>query len=155
MFGFFTVPDYLIDLITPRRHYGKVSGSVQNQGCYGRCFNSLFAPCLKVLNLVRSDSLAYINIAGNPYCNAARYCLYMSYNSVVLASSQETSNTYRILAHFTIAGIVGILSLYVKGTIVPLSLLVIIFLSVFIATFFISFHADAASAIGVSFVSNE
>lgn len=27
MFGFFTVPDYLLDLITPARHYGKISGS--------------------------------------------------------------------------------------------------------------------------------
>jgi hypothetical protein len=25
-------------------------------------------------DLVRSDSMAYINISGNPYCNASRYC---------------------------------------------------------------------------------
>lgn len=79
----------------------------------------------------------------------------MSYNSRVMASSQETSNTYRVLSHFTIAGIVGLISLYVKGSIVPMSLLVTIFLAVFISTFFISFHADAASAIAVSLVSNE
>lgn len=155
MIAFFSLFDYLFDLVTPRRQYGKVSGSTQDTDCYSKAFNTCCSPCLKLFNLVRPDSLAYINIAGNPYCNAARYCHYMSMNSIVLASSQETSNTYRLAAHFTIASIVGILCIYVKGNIVPTSLFVILFLSIFISSYFISFHADAASAIGVSFVSNE
>lgn len=54
-----------------------------------------------------------------------------------------------------IAGIVSIICLYVKGKIVPTIVLVMIFLSLFISTFFISIHADAAEAIAISFIDNE
>lgn len=99
--------------------------------------------------------MGYINIAGNPYCNAARYCNYMSNNSAALYESQSTSRGYRISAHFTIAALVGIISIYVKGTIVPTGLFAIIFISLFISTFLISIHADLAEAVAISFVSNE
>jgi hypothetical protein len=53
-----------------------------------------------------------------------------------------------------IAGIVGIICLYVKGMIVPTAILVMLFGSLFISTFFISIHADAAEALCISFIDN-
>jgi len=99
--------------------------------------------------------MAYINIAGNPYCNSARYCEYLSDQSWVLEQSQSTSMSYRICAHMLIAGIVGIICLYMKGSLLPSSLLLIMLLSIFISTFFISIHANAAEAIAISFIDNE
>lgn len=147
MTGFFTLGDYLFDLIKPG-----VSSSVT--GVHNRCWNTCCGPCNKVFALVRSDAMAYINIAGNPYCNSARYCEYLSSTSYAVEQDSTTSRTYRLCSHLTIAGIVGIICLYVKGTIAPISLLVMLFLSLFISTFFISLHADAAEAIAISFMDN-
>ena len=59
--------------------------------------------------------------------------------------SQSTSRAYRICAHFLIAGAIGILALYLKGTGISLySVAFVIMMAIFIATFFISVHADAA-----------
>ena len=66
MTGFFTVFDYLFDLL---KHSDK-----EEDGCCDRCVKFTFGCCIKVFDLVRSDAMAYINATGNPYCNAARYC---------------------------------------------------------------------------------
>jgi hypothetical protein len=54
-----------------------------------------------------------------------------------------------------IAGIVSIICLYIKGSILPTCILLIMGLSLIISTFFISIHADAGEAIAISFMSNE
>lgn len=36
--------------------------------------HSLLSAMDSLFDLVRSDSLAYINLSGNPYCNSSRYC---------------------------------------------------------------------------------
>jgi hypothetical protein len=77
MTGFFTSGDYLLELIKP-------SIDTTKSSLYYRSFNTCCNPCVKLFDLVRSDAMAYINIAGNPYCNSARYCQYMSDNSEVL-----------------------------------------------------------------------
>lgn len=148
MTGFFTIGDYLLDILKP-------SVDSKKSGIHYKLFNTCCGPCDKVFDLVRSDAMAYINIAGNPYCNAARYCDYISDQSVVLEEAQSTSISYRICAHMLIAGIVSILCLYVKGSIMPIFILLIMVLSVFISTFFISIHADAGEAISISFMDNE
>lgn len=148
MTGFFSLGDYIFDLIKP-------NGKSNDQGCYATCFDTVCFPCTKIFDLVRSDAMAYINIAGNPYCNAARYCQYLSDKSVVLESGQSASRTYRLCAHLLIAGVVGVICLYIKGEIAPTALFVIFLASIFISTFFISVHADAAEAIAISFMDNE
>lgn len=92
MIGFFTLFDYVLDIFKAREPDNTVYAGSPNQvnpnqgkGCYARFWDSCFCrPCRKVNDLVRSDAMAYIHIAGNPYCNAARYCQYLSENSVVL-----------------------------------------------------------------------
>ena len=69
--------------------------------------------------------------------------------------SQSTSRAYRICAHFLIAGIIAILGLYVKGSISLVVVLVIVGLTLFISTFFISIHADAAEAIEIILLEEE
>jgi hypothetical protein len=148
MTGFFALPDYFLDLFKP-------SIDSPKSGVHYRCFNTCCNPCVKLFDLVRSDAMAYINIAGNPYCNSARYCQYMGDHSEVLEDSQCTSLSYRICAHLLIAGVDSIICLYIKGSILPTCILLIMGLSVIISTFFISIHADAGEAIAISFMSNE
>ena len=147
MTGFFTIGDYIFDLVKPSDN--------QEEGCCAECFNFCCNCCLKVFDLVRSDAMTYINAAGTPYCNAARYCEYITDKSLLLEGSQSASRTYRICAHLLIAGAAGILGLYVKGTIGALSILFIVIAALFISTFFISIHADAAEAIIILFLNNE
>ncbi len=66
MTGFFSIGDYLFDLI---KHSDK-----EDEGCCAQCLNYACGCCVKVFDLVRSDAMAYINTAGVPYCNSARYC---------------------------------------------------------------------------------
>ena len=97
--------------------------------------------------------MAYINLAGNPYCNSARYCEYLCERSLLMDNSQSTSRAYRICAHFLIAGFISILGLYLKGTGISLYTIgIIIVLTIFISTFFISLHTDAAEAIQIIFL---
>ena len=103
-----------------------------------------------------SDTMAYINLAGNPYCNSARYCEYLCEQSLLMDYSQSTSRAYRICAHFLIAGAIGILALYLKGTGISLyAVAFVIAMAIFISTFFISIHADAAEAIQIIFLEDE
>ena len=56
--------------------------------------------------------------------------------------SQSTSRTYRLCAHLLLMGIMAIFALFVKGSISIYALLVIMIQTLFIATLFISIHAD-------------
>lgn len=145
MTGFFTLGDYIFDLLK-----GESDG-----GCWDRFLGCFCGPCLHLFELVRSDAMAYINLTGNPYCNSARTCEYLCDNSRVMENSQTFSRGYRISSHLLLAGINGILALYIKGFIAPSALLVIFALTFFISTFFISIHADAAEAITITFLANE
>jgi hypothetical protein len=113
--------------------------------------------CLQVLDnffdLVRSDSMAFINLAGNPYCNASRYCERLCKESPIAEYSQSISRSYRICSHFLLAGIVATISFFLQGSSTSIFIVLLVFLiSLFISTFFISLHADAAEAIQIIFL---
>ena len=138
MNGFFSILDYIFDFLKPNVEENP-------EGCYTTCFTSCCSPCLSLFELVRSDAMAYVNLTGNPYCNSARYCEYLCDKSLLMDNSQSTSRAYRICAHLLIASIVAIVGMFVKGT--GISILVIGFLivmTIFVSTYFISLHADAA-----------
>lgn len=138
MTGFFSIGDYIFDFIKPDEESNP-------DGIYTQCFTSVCSTCTRIFDLVRSDSMAYINLAGNPYCNSSRYCEYLCDQSLLTESSQSTSRSYRICAHFLIAAGIAITGLYLKGSGISLYTIgLIIFLGIFISTFFISIHADAA-----------
>ena len=55
-----------------------------------------------------------------------------------------------------IAGLVAILSLWLNGEqISQLAIIIVVLLSLFISTFFISIHADAAEATQILFLAEE
>jgi hypothetical protein len=105
--------------------------------------------------LAREDAIVYINLAANPYCNASRYCEYLCGSSYITEYTQSISRIYRISAHFLLIGIMIIFSLYVKGTISINALFIIVLITMFISTLFISFHADIAESIQIIFLADE
>ena len=54
-----------------------------------------------------------------------------------------------------IASATAIFGLYLKGTITAVTVFVIVGISLFISTYFISIHADAAEAMIILFLNNE
>ncbi len=66
MTGFFNVFDAIFDLLRPEQ--GHCSQF------YIQCCSKLNFFFKDLFDFVRSDSLAYVNLAGNPYCNSSRYC---------------------------------------------------------------------------------
>lgn len=137
MTGFFSVFDLIFDLIKPDEN-------ANPNGAYTRCYRAVCVCCIRIFDLVRSDSMAYINLTGNPFCNSSRYCEYLCGRSIIMDYSQSTSRAYRFCAHFLIVGIMALLALYIKGVISIYALLIIMVQSIFIATLLISIHADAA-----------
>ncbi len=148
MNGFLSLFDSLLDFLKPAVNENPDSN-------YTRCCARTCQPCLSLFDLVRADSMAYVNLTGNPYCNSARYCEYLCRKSLIMDYSQSTSRIYRICAHFLIAGIVLILALYIKGSISLGALLVILAEALTVSTFFINIHADSSEAIQIVFLQEE
>ena len=73
--------------------------------------------CTELFDFVRSDSLAFVNLGGNPYCNSSRYCEMLCRKSVTTEYSQSSSRVYRLSAHILVMGIVGVIGLYMNGKI--------------------------------------
>jgi len=67
------------------------------------------------MDLVRSDAFAFLAASGNPFCNSAKYCEYLTEESMVTDGAQSVMRTYRLCAHLAIVGICSIFGLYVKG----------------------------------------
>lgn len=140
MTAFFSIGDFIFDCMRP-------DPSLCPQ-YYTNCFNAGFSWLEEIFSLVRSDSLTFVQMAGKPYCNSARYCEYLNDKTIIARSSQSTSRSYRFCAHLLIAGILAIVSLYING--IGTSFYVMLFVivqTVFISTLFISLHADAAEAL--------
>ena len=111
-----------------------------------RGFQSPEGGCCGALDLAISDALAYVALVGNPYCNSAKYCEYLTYESITSNSNQSALKLYRIAAHILIAGSVSILGLFIKGAIDPYTIGFTLIIGIFVATFLISYQADPAEA---------
>ena len=148
MTGFLAFFDFVFDFIKPDEN-------TNPHGCYTKFYKKTCFCCIGVFDLIRSDAMAYINLTGNPFCNASRYCEYLCDRSVIMDYSQSTSRAYRICAHFLLAGIMAILALYMKGDISIYALLIVMVQTLFIGTLLISAHADAAEAIQIVFLFDE
>jgi uncharacterized protein YacL len=126
--GFFYVPDMVVDIL---RLWCNIS--------------------FKILDLVRSEALAYVSLMSTPYCNSAMYCVYLSENTLISDYTQTIMRTFRIAAHVTIAGIVSIVGLYINGSVEPYTVAATFILGVFVSTFFISYNTDSAEALMMMF----
>ena len=93
-----------------------------------------------------------VAIAGNPFCNSARYCEYLCNKTPLTAYSQSCNRIYSLSAHFLITGTAVIFSKYFTSNTSIYALLIIIAGSLTFSTFFISFHADLAEAIEIVYL---
>lgn len=136
MTAFFGIFDFIFDALIPDCDNNSSNPLVKCCNCFAGYFD-----------LVRSDSMTFVYLTGNAYCNSARYCEYVVNKSSLTSSSQSSSRIYRLTAHFAVSGIMSILALFVfsDGTEVSISAIAILLLiGMGISTFFISLHADAA-----------
>lgn len=61
--------------------------------------------------------MGFVALTGNPYCQSAKYCEYLTHVSMLHDGDQSAIRLYRICAHILISGLVSILGLYIKGQI--------------------------------------
>lgn len=109
---------------------------------------------------MRTDAYAYINLAGIPYCNAARQCEAMcQYSRYFQGGSQTCLRLYRLASHLTLITLGAIIcftilegrSTYTNGYILAL----IVFGTYCIVTYFIDIHSDAAEGLEVCYLAEE
>jgi len=146
MTAFFGLADFIFDSLIP--------------DCDHNTGNPIFKCCIcfaGYFDLTRSDSMAFVYLTGNAYCNSARYCEYVVNKSELTSTSQSSSRIYRITAHFAIAGLVCILGLFVfnRGEVSITAMGILLLLSLGVSTFFVSLHADAAEAILILLLTEE
>lgn len=159
MNAFFGIADFIFDALIP---------PLDDENSCFYCINRFAG----FFDLARSDSLTLVYLSGNAYCNSARYSEYLhvksSLSSRVTRSlrtgadsdSQSVSRIYRFTAHFALAGIITLVAFWVFGyslkqeVAIP-AMLILLFVSMGVATFFISLHADAGEAIMVLFLMEE
>lgn len=140
MSAFFSILDYIFDTLRPD------FDSNGPRMAFMESIDSFF-------DLVRSDTMAYINLSGNPYCNSSRYCEYLCKEAPASRNSQSNSRSYRICSHLFLAGLVSTINILLQGKETSLFIALVVFiLSLFLSTFFISLHADAAEAIQIIFL---
>ena len=126
--SFFSIFDLLFDIFKPK--------DIQNSCCK--------AICGCVCDLVRSDTMSFVILSGNPFCNSARYCEYLCNKAILTEYSQSCSRIYRISAHFFIASVTLLYSLFFTQNTSIFAYLIILLGALTVSTFFISIHADAA-----------
>lgn len=141
MNAFFGIADFICDALIPELP--------EDNGCF-HCINKFAA----YFDLARSDALTIVYVSGNAYCNSARYCEYiagkLSRNNATSSESQTSSRIYRYTSHFAIGCIISLLAFWVFGLSSEVSIsamLVLLLISMGVATFFISLHADAAESV--------
>lgn len=140
--SFFAIFDLIFDIFKPS----------SKEGLYGRFCDCCCGWLLRIWDLVRSDTMSYVILSGNPYCNSARYCEYLCDKSILTEYSQSCSRIYRISAHFFIASITLIYSIYYTENKSIYAYLIILVGALVVSTFFISLHADAAEAIQIIYL---
>jgi hypothetical protein len=132
--SFFAIFDLLFDIFKPS----------SRESTYGCCCNYLCGFFLRIWDLVRSDAMSFVILSGNPICNSARYCEYLCHKSILTEYSQSCSRIYRISAHFFIAALTLLYSIFFTQNSSIYAFLIILIGTLAISTFFISMHADAA-----------
>lgn len=91
-----------------------------------------------------------------PYCNAARYCEFLSSNSRFYDYSQTTSRIFRINMHIVPIFIVLCVSMGNMGlAATPYAIMLIAVLCFFIVTYFLSYHAEKTEGLVTSIYVDE
>lgn len=75
LLNFLSYPDLVFDALMPTDDIIPVNKPVN---CCFRFCDCAFGWLKPLFELARSESMAYINLTGLPYCNASRYCEYLN-----------------------------------------------------------------------------
>lgn len=75
LLNFLSYPDLVFDALMPT---DEINPSTRPVNCCFRFCNCAFGWLKPLFELARSESMAYINLTGIPYCNASRYCEYLN-----------------------------------------------------------------------------
>lgn len=85
-----------------------------------------------------------VALAGNPFCNSARYCEYLCDKTPLTEYSQSCNRIYSLSSHFFITGLSIVFSVFFTNNTSIFAVLLIIGGSLTVSTFFVSLHADVA-----------
>lgn len=145
--GVFSVPSYLIELLTchPETCCPSAGRSCQKY-C---CLNYLF-------DLIRTDAYSYINITGLPFCNSARATAEQCYRSNLFVGGYNPLRHYKFAAIILLTLLAAFLGhFFVKLRVVnygfwhAAALLIIAYL---VVVWFVSVFGDAAEGLLTSFL---
>jgi hypothetical protein len=149
MNGFFEVPTLLIELLTCHRRTccNKLGVCCEKSCCGGwGCF----------FHLVRTDSYAYINLAGEPFCNAGRECYDVCIQADQFVAGYNPMKHYRFAASVFLTTLLYILgSIYVNKRVVNFywwENVVLVVISYAVVCWFVDISANAAEGVSTSFL---
>lgn len=117
----------------------------------------MFGCCNGLFGLSRTDAYAYINLAGIPYCNAARNCECLCSESRIIYGRQSPLRYYRVYSHIFLVGLTTLISILMMkhrtNDVSVWGILVIAFLSFCVVGYFTNIHTDGAEGLAVCFLS--
>ena len=148
MNGFFEVPTLFMELVTchPRTCCNKAGVMCEQKCCCGKFFN-----------LVRTDAYSYINLAGLPFCNAARQSFEVChYAQNEFVAGYNPMKHYRFVASTALTTLLYILgSIYVNKRVVNFywwENVVLIVISYAVICWFVDISANAAEGVSTSYL---
>ena len=139
MNAFFGIFDFIADALVPEV-------DKENDNACMSCVKGLAG----FFDLARSDALTIVYLSGTAFCNSARYSEYLAFHNKDTHQTQSLSRIYRYTSHFAVGGVICILAFWILGLQTEVSvsaMLIMLIMSMGVATFFISIHADASEAI--------
>jgi hypothetical protein len=88
--GFFGFFDAFFDFFKP----------TSQNNWHANCCSNYFGGIYDFFDIVRHDAMGYINLTGLPYCNAARFCDFLSVNTPLFGGSQSISRVILVLFRY-------------------------------------------------------
>jgi len=105
---------------------------------------------------VRTDSYGYINLAGDPFCNAGRICYNNSLRTNLFVGGYNTLKHYRLAASILLTTISYLLGhIFTNLRVTSFTWwhnVILIVISYAVITWFVNIDADAAEGISTSFL---
>lgn len=129
--AFLFIPSSLMDNIR-----SCAGGKFYNTGCLGG-----------ICDLVRPDGIAYLILTGNSYCNSAKYCEYLWFESMTTENIKSSMRMYKMSAQMLVTSSAAIISLFVLGVIEAPFLYLALVMGIVVAAFFIGLNTDVCEAI--------
>ena len=80
---------------------------------YGKFSNATC--CSNTFDMVRPDAIAFVVLAGTPYCNSAKYCDYFWYESMTTEKTQSTLRVYKLAAQYFVTCAATVAGLFYLG----------------------------------------